>query len=199
MACFSFGTDFPLRLRADGRPRALSRNRSHTLPTSRRPVPTAAFAACREEMSLYEEGCRIAMKRMTVSIRLTMLGIAGLAVLLAILGRSLYSRRELYLKSAQYHSRRLAEEQRTLGEIQRGRRLGSIRPEDASAGNLEKASTLRVSYHSMLKKRYQNAANRPWVSLSPDPPDPGDSFVWQAFMYDPGEVPWSASIKSVVP
>lgn len=139
------------------------------------------------------------MKSIRISIRLAMLGIAGIAVRLAVAAKDSYSRRVLHLRSVEYHSRRLAEEQQNVRNIERGRLLGSIRPDDVSYRNLEKASILRVSYHSTLKSRYQRAANWPWVSLPPDPPDPGESFVWQGLMFHVGETPWSTPIAKAVP
>src|SRR4051794_7642201 len=103
------------------------------------------------------------MKR--ISIRLAMLGIAGIAVLLGVAAKGSYSRRLLYLNNAEYHSRRLAEEQRNLSAIEQGRRLGKISPEDGTYRNLEKSSTLRVSYHLEPKSRYQRAANQTACAL----------------------------------
>jgi len=124
------------------------------------------------------------MKLPKVTIRRAMIAVAIIAVPLGFWSRAMFSRRQSYLSDAAYHARREGEERHNLEVFERNRRARAAATSDPSMAKMEQASRLRVAYHVVLKNKYQKAAAHPWVSIPPDPKDPGEGLLWESL--DPG-------------
>ena len=124
------------------------------------------------------------MKLPKITILRAMIVVAIVAIPIGFWSRAMFSRRQSYLSDAAYHARREGEERRNLEAFERIRRMGEPAPGDPSAAKMEQASRLRVAYHVELKNKYQEAAAHPWVSVPPDPTDPGERLLWESL--DPG-------------
>ncbi len=125
------------------------------------------------------------MKFPRMTIRRAMIALAILAVPLSFLSGEMLSRRETYLGDTAYHARREAEERRNLTGFGLARHAGTADANSSSIVKMERASRLRVTYHADLKRKYQKAAAYPWVSVPPDPRDPGESLLWESLNSGP--------------
>jgi len=135
------------------------------------------------------------MKRLKMTVFRLMIAVAVVAIPLGFGSRTMLARRESYLRHAAYHARREGEEFQTLMSFDRGRREGATNANDRSILKMEQASRLRVPYHAELKQLYQDAAAHPWVSVPPDPKDPGEDLIWESLKFDPNEKFWELSAE----
>jgi hypothetical protein len=106
--------------------------------------------------------------RMRITIRHLMSAVAVLAVLLgaaAELARS--SRQAYYLGKARFHAR-FEDLFRKLERDQHDR-LG---PNVIFLHQLAASTNARAEYHAALRRKYEEAASRRWLSIEPDPPKP---------------------------
>ena len=131
------------------------------------------------------------MKLPSMSLRLAMASVALIAVVLGVGSRQLYARRADFMKDAAHHARREAEEQRNVATFDRGRREGSTNANDPYILKLERSSRVRLAHHAELKRKYLRAAARPWEPVPPDPPDVGESLLWDALLMPTPDFPSS--------
>ena len=123
---------------------------------------------------------RFTMRRMMVAVAIVALTIGG-----GIEAVRLRRLRSSHLDDAAYHSRREAEEARNIANFKRGRLGNASNANDRSILLMEQSSRLRVAYHAQLKRKYLEAADRPWSAVASDQKDPGEDLLWRAMMEVP--------------
>jgi hypothetical protein len=108
-----------------------------------------------------------------------------LAILIALISfkvDGLISRGRTYRDLAQYHAEKEAVERRNVETFESQEPLPITGVDELEVGSpirvrWAEASRRRITFHSKLKRKYETAASRPWVTVAADPPDPGSSLL----------------------
>lgn len=115
---------------------------------------------------------------MTVRAMMALVAISASTLALGFEITEMISRRESYLYNAKSFARREKMERQSIALIEE---LSRTRTEENPSTRMrEQACRLRAAYYASLKQKSQWAARRPWGSVVPDPPDPGENLMIEA-------------------
>ena len=117
------------------------------------------------------------MGRRKLTLRKLIATVAAAALILAVAGPWLASRRAARLTRASFHEREELAELRKLSEIEEARRSSRIGPGDRRYFNLERSCRLGREFHAEMAAKYRIAAGRPWSTVAPDRDNPGDKLA----------------------
>lgn len=121
----------------------------------------------------------MSMNIRTSSVRFGMIVVLIAALGLSLASRKLRTRRADYLSRATFHASEARDERRRAEEYARMRQLKHFDPKDRRFPRLERACQMSIAYHEELEAKYHQAATWPWLSMPPDPEDPGEKLSIQ--------------------
>jgi hypothetical protein len=119
--------------------------------------------------------------RFRFTIKTSMIGLA-VAAIMTVGGYQAwcwFQWREGYLYAAEYHEEKEQSQRKTLEDLALGRSRGHA--DDPLFPIMEDLARRRLAFHSAMKKKWREAAARPWISVPEDPDTPTDDRIVKPF------------------